>query len=59
MGVENIYAEGGISHVHHIEQAMRAYALFKRDRDYVIENNSDYESLKVKALELVKKVNGK
>lgn len=29
------------------------------DWDYVIENNSDYESLKAKALELVKKLNNK
>ncbi len=39
LGVENIYAEGGIAMVHHIEQSLRAKALFKRDRDYVVENN--------------------
>lgn len=38
LGVENIYAEGGMSMVHHTEQALRAKALFKRDRDYVVEN---------------------
>lgn len=38
LGVENIYAEGGLVTVHHIEQALRAHALFKRDRDYVVEN---------------------
>jgi len=38
LGVDNIYAEGGMSMVHHIEQALRARALFKRDRDYVVEN---------------------
>ena len=37
-GVENIYAEGGMQMVHHVEQALRARALFKRDRDYVVEN---------------------
>lgn len=37
LGIENIYAEGGIRMVHHIEQALKAKALFKRDRDYVIE----------------------
>ena len=36
LGMENIYTEGGISEVHHIEQALRAHALFKRDRDYVV-----------------------
>ncbi|OGH94387.1 MAG: preprotein translocase subunit SecA [Candidatus Magasanikbacteria bacterium RIFOXYD2_FULL_41_14] len=39
LGIENIYAEGGIGTVHHVEQALRAYALFKRDRDYVVEND--------------------
>jgi preprotein translocase subunit SecA len=37
LGIENIYAEGGIRTVHHIEQALRAQALFKRDRDYVVD----------------------
>ncbi len=38
LGIENIYAEGGTSTVHHVEQALRAFALFRRDRDYVVEN---------------------
>jgi len=38
LGVENIYAEGGIQTVHHMEQALKAETLFKRDRDYVLEN---------------------
>jgi len=38
LGVDNIYAEGGMSTVHHVEQALRAMAMFKRDRDYVVEN---------------------
>ncbi|MEK7624849.1 MAG: preprotein translocase subunit SecA [Patescibacteria group bacterium] len=38
LGVDNIYAEDGMSMVHHLEQALRAMALFKRDRDYVIDN---------------------
>lgn len=37
LGIDNIYAEGGIRMVHHVEQALRAKALFKRDRDYVID----------------------
>ncbi|MDD4995535.1 MAG: preprotein translocase subunit SecA [Patescibacteria group bacterium] len=36
LGMDNIYTEGGISMVHHVEQALRAHALFKRDRDYVV-----------------------
>ena len=38
LGIENIYAEGGMSTVHHVEQSLKAKALFKRDRDYVVEN---------------------
>ena len=38
LGVENIYTSGGIRDVHHIEQALRARALFKKDRDYVIKD---------------------
>lgn len=38
LGVDNIYAEGGMVMAHHMEQALRAKALFKRDRDYVIDN---------------------
>ena len=34
----NIYTAGGISDVHHIEQALKARVLFKRDRDYVIKD---------------------
>ncbi len=38
LGVDNIYTAGGISDVHHIEQALKARVLFKRDRDYVIKD---------------------
>src|SRR3989338_735597 len=38
LGVENIYTERGISEVHHIEQALRAHALFRCDRDYVVKD---------------------
>ncbi len=33
---KNIYEEKGIKYLHHLEQALRASALFKRDRDYVV-----------------------
>ncbi len=36
---DNLYAEGGIRIVHHIEQALKAEMLFKRDKDYIVENN--------------------
>ncbi|MFH1789475.1 MAG: preprotein translocase subunit SecA [bacterium] len=38
LGVDNIYAEGGVRTVHHIEQALRAHALFKINKDYIVEN---------------------
>ncbi len=36
LGISNIYTEKGIKYVHHLETAVRAKALFQRDRDYVI-----------------------
>jgi preprotein translocase subunit SecA len=36
LGVENIYEAGRIEDVHLIEQSLKAAALFKRDRDYVV-----------------------
>ncbi len=36
LGVENIYTDKGIKYVHHLETAIRAKALFHRDRDYVV-----------------------
>ncbi|MDP3730981.1 MAG: preprotein translocase subunit SecA [bacterium] len=36
LGVGNIYEEGGVRYVHHLEQALRAQVLFKLDRDYVV-----------------------
>jgi len=39
LGLGNIYTEGGIKYVHHLEQALRAQVLFKLDRDYVVKNN--------------------
>lgn len=38
LGVENIYTTKGIREVHHIEQALKAHALFKYDRDYVVKD---------------------
>ncbi len=39
LGVENIYVEGGVRTVHHIEQALKAEVLFKKDKDYIVDNN--------------------
>jgi preprotein translocase subunit SecA len=34
--IDNIYGAGSLSMVHHLEQALKAHALFKKDRDYVV-----------------------
>ncbi len=39
LGIDNIYTEKGIKYVHHLETAIRAKALFKRDKDYVTRDN--------------------
>jgi preprotein translocase subunit SecA len=39
MGVTNIYTEAGFMEVHHIEQALKAHAIFKRDIDYVVKDD--------------------
>jgi preprotein translocase subunit SecA len=36
LGVENIYTDAGIKYVHHLETAVRAQALFERDKHYVV-----------------------
>lgn len=36
LGVDNIYTEAGFLEVHHIEQALKAKAIFMKDRDYLI-----------------------
>jgi len=36
LGIENIYTDAGIKYVHHLETAVRAKALFQRDKEYVV-----------------------
>lgn len=36
LGISNIYTEKGIKYVHHLETAVKAQAVFERDRDYVV-----------------------
>ncbi|MFA6463618.1 MAG: preprotein translocase subunit SecA [Candidatus Paceibacterota bacterium] len=38
LGVDNIYTEKGIKYVHHLETAVRAKALFHKDKEYVVRN---------------------
>ena len=39
LGVGNIYTEHGVKYVHHLETAIRAKALYERDREYVVGND--------------------
>lgn len=39
LGIENIYTEGGVRYVHHLETAVRAKALFNKDKEYVVRDN--------------------
>ncbi len=36
LGIENLYTDAGMKMVHHLETAVRAKAVFKRDKDYVV-----------------------
>jgi len=38
LGVDNIYVEGGVREIHHIEQALKARVLFRKDKDYVVKD---------------------
>ncbi len=38
LGIQNLYDPVHIETLHHIHQALRAHALFKRDVDYVVKN---------------------
>ncbi|MBU2508922.1 SEC-C domain-containing protein, partial [Patescibacteria group bacterium] len=38
LGVENLYVEGGMRVVNHLENALRAHALFQIDKDYVVKD---------------------
>ncbi len=38
LGVDNIYTEKGVRYVHHLETAVRAKALYAKDKEYVVRN---------------------
>jgi preprotein translocase subunit SecA len=40
LGIDNIYTDAGIKMVHHLETAVRAKALFERDKDYVVRDGA-------------------
>ena len=39
LGIGNIYAEGGIKMVHHLETAIKAKALYHKDKEYVVKDD--------------------
>lgn len=38
LGISNIYTEKGIKYVHHLETAVKARAIYEKDKDYVVQN---------------------
>ncbi len=38
LGVSNIYSEGGVKYVHHMETAIKAKAIFHKDVDYIVKD---------------------
>jgi preprotein translocase subunit SecA len=40
LGIGNIYTDAGIKFVHHLETAVRAKALFQRDKEYVVRDGA-------------------
>jgi preprotein translocase subunit SecA len=36
LGIDNIYTEKGIKYVHHLETAVKAQAIYEKDKDYVV-----------------------
>ncbi len=36
LGMENLYEQGNIQYVHHLEQSLKATIIFQKDRDYVV-----------------------
>jgi preprotein translocase subunit SecA len=41
LSIDNLYATENIRTIYHLEQALRAQALFKRDKDYVVTNEGE------------------
>lgn len=37
LGIENLYTEGGMKYAHHLDTAVRAKALFHKDKEYVVQ----------------------
>ena len=40
LGIDNIYEGGGVKLVHHLEQALQAHTLFRKDKEYVVKDGN-------------------
>lgn len=40
LGIENIYTDKGIKYVHHLETAVKAKALYRNNKEYVVRDNA-------------------
>ncbi len=41
LGIDNLYGSENIRTIYHLQQALRAHALFKRDKDYVVTKDGE------------------
>ncbi len=41
LGIDNLYAAGNIRTLYHLEQALKAETMFKRDKDYVVTRDGE------------------
>lgn len=41
LGIDNLYAPDYVSYIYHVEQALRAETLFKRDKNYVVSEDGE------------------
>lgn len=41
LGIKNLYGSGNIRTIYHLDKALRAQALFKRDKDYVVTKDGE------------------
>jgi preprotein translocase subunit SecA len=39
LGIDNLYTEGGMRYAHHLDTAVRAKALFHKDKEYVVKDD--------------------
>lgn len=39
LGIDNLYSQSGFRYIHYLEESLKAFAIFKKDKDYVVKNN--------------------